>query len=207
MTSAAPPEGFRFLPGFLDAVAQRALTDAVLAILEEAPSYHAAMPKSGQRMSVAMSNAGRFGWYSDREQGYRYVERHPQTGHPWPAIPPAALAVWEAVSDYPHAPECCLVNLYRGTAKMGLHQDRDEQDFAAPVVSISLGDAAVFRIGGTTRKGATSSLRLSSGDVCVLGGEARLAFHGIDRVLEGSSRLVPGGGRINLTLRRVTKAG
>ena len=204
--SIAPPsDGFRFLPGFLDAAQQRALSQAVLAILEEAPPYHAEMPKSGQRMSVAMSNAGRFGWYSDRAQGYRYIESHPQTGKPWPAIPDAALAVWQALSGYPHPPECCLVNLYRGAAKMGLHQDRDEQDIAAPVVSISLGDAAIFRIGGTTRKGTTQSVRLSSGDVCVLGGNSRLAFHGIDRVLAGSSRLIPGGGRINLTLRRVTK--
>ncbi len=207
MTSTVPPDGFRFLPGFLDAAQQRALADAVLAILEEAPAYHAAMPKSGQRMSVAMSNAGRLGWYTDRAGGYRYVEAHPQTALPWPAIPEAALAVWRAVADYPLPPEACLINLYRDAAKMGLHQDRDEQDFNAPVVSISLGDAAVFRIGGTTRRGPTRSLTLNSGDVCVLGGAARLAFHGIDRVLGGSSRLIPGGGRINLTLRRVTKAG
>lgn len=197
--------GFRFHPGFLDAAQQRALLEAVLAIYEAAPSYHAAMPKSGQRMSVAMTNAGRFGWYSDREHGYRYVEHHPETGQPWPAIPEAALAVWRAVADYEALPECCLINLYRGGAKMGLHQDRDEQDFAAPVVSISLGDTAVFRIGSNTRKGPTRSLRLNSGDVCVLGGPARMAFHGVDRVLEGSSRLIPGGGRINLTLRRVTR--
>lgn len=198
-------DGFRFLPGFLDAAKQRAVIEAVMAVLDEAPPYHAAMPKSGQPMSVAMSNAGRVGWYSDQAGGYRYIERHPQTAKPWPAIPAAALAIWDAVADYPHAPECCLINLYRGAAKMGLHQDRDEQVFDAPVVSVSLGDSAVFRLGGTTRRGATTSLPLASGDVVVLGGEARLAFHGIDRVKAGSSRLVPGGGRINLTLRRVTK--
>jgi alkylated DNA repair protein (DNA oxidative demethylase) len=156
-------------------------------------------------MSVAMSNAGRFGWYTDKDGGYRYIERHPQTGRPWPAIPDEVLAVWEAVAQYPHAPECCLINLYRGGAKMGLHQDRDEEDFAAPVVSISLGDEALFRLGGTTRKGATRAMKLCSGDVVVLGGAGRLAFHGIDRVLAGSSRLIPGGGRINLTLRRVIR--
>lgn len=199
-------DGFRFYPGFLDAAQQRALLDAVLDVQNAAPPYHAAMPKSGQRMSVAMTNAGRFGWYSDRDGGYRYIRHHPETGRPWPAIPDEALAVWQTVAAYAAPPECCLINLYRGSARMGLHQDRDEQDFDAPVVSISLGDTAVFRIGGDTRKGPTRSLRLSSGDVCVLGGPARMAFHGVDRVLEGSSRLVPGGGRINLTLRRVTKA-
>lgn len=198
-------DGFRFLPGFLDAARQRALVDAVLAVLDEAPAYHAAMPKSGARMSVAMSNAGRFGWYSDRQGGYRYVERHPQTGRPWPAIPNEILAIWDAVAAYPHAPECCLINLYRGGARMGLHQDRDEEAFDAPVVSISLGDEALFRLGGTTRKAATRSMKLASGDVLILGGAARMAFHGIDRVLAGSSRLVPGGGRLNLTLRRVTR--
>lgn len=201
----APPDGFRLLPGQLDAAAQQAMAAAILALLDETPLYHAAMPKTGTPMSVAMSNAGRFGWYSDRERGYRYVERHPVTGRPWPAIPDAVLDVWRAVAGYGHEPECCLINLYRDGAKMGLHQDRDEADFSAPVVSISLGDEALFRLGGTTRKAPTRSFKLASGDVLVLGGAARLAFHGIDRVLPGTSRLVPGGGRINLTLRRVTR--
>lgn len=198
-------DGFRHYPGLLDRDAQAALAAAVLAVLDEAPAYHATMPKSGRPMSVAMSNAGRLGWYSDRDGGYRYVERHPQTGRPWPAIPAAALAVWQQVADWPDDPECCLINLYRDGAKMGLHQDRDEAEMAAPVVSISLGDTAVFRLGGTARGGPTRSLKLSSGDVLVLGRAARLAFHGIDRVLGGSSRLLPDGGRINLTLRRVTQ--
>src|SRR3546814_3312285 len=117
----------------------------------------------------------------------------------------AALGIWRQVAGWPDDPECCLINLYRDGAKMGLHQDRDEAEMAAPVVSISLGDDAVFRLGGTTRGGPTRSLKLASGDVLVLGGAARLAFHGIDRVLGGSSRLLPGGGRVNLTLRRVTR--
>ncbi len=196
--------GFRLLPGFLDAARQQALVDDVLAVLATAPSYHATMPKSGQKMSVAMSNAGQLGWYSDRDGGYRYVAQHPETGRPWPPIPPSILAIWQAVADYPQAPQACLINLYRDGARMGLHQDRDETDFAAPVVSISLGDTAMFRLGGTMRGAPTRSFKLASGDVLVLGGAARLAFHGIDRILPGSSRLVPGGGRINLTLRRVT---
>jgi alkylated DNA repair protein (DNA oxidative demethylase) len=98
------------------------------------------------------------------------------------------------------------VNLYRDGARMGLHQDRDEADFAFPVVSVSLGDTALFRIGGAVRGDATGSMRLASGDVVVLAGAARLAFHGVDRTLPGSSRLVPGGGRINLTMRRAAPA-
>jgi alkylated DNA repair protein (DNA oxidative demethylase) len=203
-TAFAPLPGFRLLPGCLDAAQQRDLMAQVQAVLEQAPSYHATMPKTGQKMSVAMSNAGALGWYTDKDAGYRYIAQHPETGRPWPAIPQIALDVWRAVVPDAPAPEACLINLYRNTAKMGLHQDRDEADFSAPVVSISLGDEAMFRLGGTSRKGTTRAFKLSSGDVLVLGGEARLAFHGIDRVLPGTSRLVPGGGRINLTLRRVT---
>lgn len=204
MADFTPLPGFRLLPGFLDAARQKELVAQVQAVLDQAPLYHAAMPKSGQKMSVAMSNAGALGWYTDKDGGYRYIARHPETGQPWPAIPRLALDVWKAVVPDAPPPEACLINLYREMAKMGLHQDRDEKDFSAPVVSISLGDEALFRLGGTTRKAPTRSFRLSSGDVLVLGGEARLAFHGIDRILPGSSRLVPGGGRINLTLRRVT---
>lgn len=197
------PDGFRLLPGYLDASAQRAMVADVLALAETAPFYHARMPKSGQPMRVAMTNAGCLGWYTDKDGGYRYIARHPETGAPWPAIPPSVRDVWRAVSGSALDPECCLINLYRGATKMGLHQDRDEQDFSQPVVSISLGDTALFRIGGAARKDPTTSLRLASGDVAVLGGAARLAFHGIDRVYPGTSRLIPGGGRINLTLRRV----
>jgi alkylated DNA repair protein (DNA oxidative demethylase) len=200
-----PLPGFRLLPGFLDAARQRELMAQVQAVLDAAPPYHATMPKSGQKMSVAMTNAGALGWYTDKDRGYRYIAQHPDTGQAWPAIPDIALDVWRSVTapDAPE-PEACLINLYREAAKMGLHQDRDEADFAVPVVSISLGDEALFRLGGTSRKGSTRSFKLSSGDVLVLGGAARLAFHGIDRVIGGTSRLVPGGGRINLTLRRVT---
>lgn len=199
-----PLPGFRLLPGFLDAARQRELMAQVQAVLDAAPVYHAAMPRSGQKMSVAMSNAGALGWYTDKDGGYRYVAQHPETGRPWPAIPGIAQQIWRSVVPDAPQPEACLINLYRGSAKMGLHQDRDEADFAAPVVSISLGDEALFRLGGATRRAPTRAFRLASGDVLVLGGEARLAFHGIDRIIPGTSRLVPGGGRINLTLRRVT---
>jgi alkylated DNA repair protein (DNA oxidative demethylase) len=151
-----------------------------------------------------MSNLGRLGWVSD-QTGYRYQAQHPETGKPWPPIPPMVMEVWRKVSDYPHEPEACLVNYYREGAKMGLHRDEDEEDFSAPVVSISLGDTAVFRIGGTERGGKTETLELASGDVVVLGGPSRLRYHGIDRVLSGTSSLLKEGGRLNLTLRRVTK--
>ena len=181
--------------------AQAALLAEVLALAEAAPFYKPLMPKSGTPFSVEETNFGSLGWLSDRT-GYRYTAVHPYTDKPWPAIPVALLELWDAVTDYPAPPECCLVNLYRAGAKMGLHQDRDETA-EAPVVSVSLGDEAVFRFGGTARKGATASLKLSSGDVLIFGGPARLMFRGVDRIVPGSSQLVPGGGRVNLTLRRV----
>ena len=149
------------------------------------------------------SNFGALGWVSDRS-GYRYQPTHPITGNPWPAIPRALLGLWAEINGAP-APECCLVNLYRAGAKMGLHQDRDEKDVSAAVVGVSLGDEALFRIGGTARAGQTHSLVLASGDVIAFGGTARLAYHGIDRVRPGTSRLLPGGGRLSLTLRRVAR--
>ena len=148
-----------------------------------------------------MTSAGRFGWFSDR-LGYRYISRHP-SGSAWPAIPQSVLSVWTTLVGTGRAPDCCLVNFYSTGARMGLHQDRDEADFGWPVLSISLGDDALFRIGGTTRGGSTRSAWLHSGDVLLLGGEARLAYHGVDRIVAGSSMLLPQGGRINLTLRVV----
>lgn len=192
--------GFDLWPEWLDPKAQADLTRLTLAALEAAPParYDTAY---GKAMSVAMSAFGPLGWTSDKA-GYRYADRHPGTGAPWPAMPPALLDLWAALGDPQTPPDSCLINLYRGEARMGLHQDRDEADPRFPVLSISLGDTAVFRIGGTSRKDPTKSLRLASGDVCRLSGPARLAFHGVDRILPGSSGLVPGGGRINLTLRR-----
>ena len=197
-------DGFKYLPGFMDRATQEdlvaTLRDAVIA----APLFTPVMPRTGKPFSVRMTNMGSLGWVSDRT-GYRYQATHPEQGTVWPAFPVGILAVWNKVSDYAQPPEACLVNFYMDGAKMGLHQDRDEEDFAAPVVSISLGDSAIFRIGGTTRGGKTQSLKLESGDVLVMGGASRLCSHGIDRVIGGSSTLLKDGGRINLTLRRVTK--
>jgi alkylated DNA repair protein (DNA oxidative demethylase) len=196
--------GLKHLPGYFDTPAQEALVATLREALAKAPLYTPVMPRSGRPFTVRMSNLGRLGWVSNRE-GYRYQPTHPETGEPWPAIPPMVMDVWREVSDYGHEPQACLVNYYREGAKLGLHRDEDEEDFAAPVVSISLGDTAIFRIGGTARSDKTETLKLASGDVLVMGGASRLRFHGIDRVLSGTSTLLKDGGRLNLTLRRVTK--
>lgn len=195
------PEGMLHLAGYLDRTAQEALVEEVREVVRAAP-FFSPMTPWGKPMRVRMTSAGRFGWYSDR-RGYRYVEEHPG-GTPWPPIPPSARRVWEAVSACPRAPECCLVNYYGEAATMGLHRDADEADVSAPVVSISLGDPATFRIGGLQRGGPTTSIRLHSGDVVVMGGASRLIHHGIGRIFFGQSDLLSQGGRINLTLRVVT---
>lgn len=191
-------------PAALDRAAQEALVEALRSAVRLAPLFTPVMPRTGRPFSVRMTNLGPLGWVSDRA-GYRYQPTHPETGKPWPAMPQVLLDLWQRHAAYPHLPEACLVNFYNQGAKMGLHQDRDEEDFAAPVLSISLGDTAVFRFGGAERGGKTQTLKLHSGDVLVMGGEARLCFHGIDRVLGGTSTLLKEGGRINLTLRRVTR--
>lgn len=202
--AAGPPtvrvKGVPVWQGFLSSETQTEVLEAVLAVAEEAPFVTPVTP-SGKPMSVAMTSAGSVGWVTDRK-GYRYEARHP-SGVIWPAIPEPVLAIWRAVSGVQRDPSSCLVNRYSEGAKMGLHQDRDEGDFSWPVVSVSLGDDALFRVGGTERKGGTESIWLKSGDVAMLSEETRLAYHGVDRVRAGSSRLVPGGGRINLTLRVV----
>lgn len=192
--------GLRYFPGLLDPDAQQSLVADLRKVVAAAPLYAPVTP-GGRPMSVRMTSAGRLGWITDA-RGYRYEPRHP-AGQPWPAIPPDVLALWHSLVGLPREPDCCLVNFYGEGAKMGLHQDRDEGDFSFPVLSISLGDEALFRIGGTDRKDPTESFWLKSGDVLLMGGPARLAWHGIDRLRFRSSRLLPGGGRINLTLRVV----
>jgi alkylated DNA repair protein (DNA oxidative demethylase) len=200
------PAGIRYLPDHFDRAAQQALVDDIRRVVEAAPLYTPAMPKTGKEMSVRMTNCGELGWVTDKERGYRYQATHPVTGEPWPPIPDMLLDLWREVADHPMPPQACLVNFYSDKAKMGLHQDRDESDFSAPVVSASLGDDCLFRVGGTKRSDPTQSFRLRSGDVIVLGGEGRLAFHGVDRIYPSTSTLLKNGGRINLTLRRVTSS-
>jgi alkylated DNA repair protein (DNA oxidative demethylase) len=198
------PQGIRHIPGFLDREKQEALLESVRAIVAAAPLFVPAMPRTGKPMTVRMTNCGSLGWVTDRERGYRYQQEHPVTGKPWPAIPDPLFDIWHAVSGSSKSPQACLVNFYAADARMGLHQDRDEQDQETAVVSISLGDTCLFRVGGRDRSDRTLSFKLSSGDIVVLGGEGRLAFHGVDRIYPNTSTLLKNGGRINLTLRRVT---
>ena len=199
-------DGFRLLPGYLSPDDQAALAEALRAVVRAAPLYTPTMPRSGKPLSVRMTNCGELGWVSDRG-GYRYQAMHPETDRPWPAMPEMLLGFWADLAGYPHPPQACLVNFYGEGAKLGLHRDEDEEDFDAPVVSLSLGDTARFRLGGLQRKDKTHSFPISSGDAMVLGGKARLAFHGVDKVLTGTSKLLKSGGRVNLTLRRVAALG
>ncbi|MCQ0091168.1 alpha-ketoglutarate-dependent dioxygenase AlkB [Roseovarius sp. M141] len=192
--------GFRILPGYLGAGRQAALVAALRDIVAQAPLFAPVTP-SGKAMSVRMTSAGRFGWVPG-PSGYRYAEAHPQ-GQAWPAIPDAVLNIWRDLVSDARDPDCCLLNYYGEGARMGLHQDRDEADFSWPVLSVSLGDEGLLRVGNTARGGSTVSHWLRSGDVVVMGGAARLTYHGVDRIRFGSSTLLPKGGRINLTCRVV----
>ena len=202
MVEVAP--GLQYFPDFYDRGEQHALVAEIDRVIAAAPLFVPRMPRTGKPFSVRMTNCGALGWVSDAGKGYRYEPLHPETGAPWPPIPDRVLRAWRETEAYPALPEACLVNVYDPAARMGLHQDRDEAALAAPVVSISLGDDCLFRFGGTSRGGKTQSMRLRSGDVLLIGGASRLCFHGVDRIYPGTSQLVAGGGRINLTLRRVT---
>ncbi len=205
MTGLTLAPGLTYHPDYLDRAAQEALLADLREVVRAAPLFTPRMPRTGKPFSVRMTNCGRLGWVSD-EKGYRYQPMHPETGEPWPAMPEQVLHAWEALSEYPHLPDACLINFYESKARMGMHQDKDEEEFDAPVVSLSLGDTALFRYGGLERRDPTRSVRLRSGDAIVFGGPARLIHHGIDRLVAGSSDLLPQGGRLNLTLRRVEKA-
>lgn len=186
--------------GFLDREAQGKVVEDIRDVAAVAPLFSPMTPY-GKPMRVKMTSAGKYGWYSDRK-GYRYERQHPE-GQDWPAIPESVLAIWRALVSGERMPDCCLVNYYGEEARMGMHQDRDEADFGWPVLSVSLGDEGLFRIGNETRGGKTQSVWLRSGDVVVMGGEARLLYHGLDKIRFGTSTLLPKGGRINLTLRVV----
>lgn len=197
--------GVTLWPLRLDPSAQAALLDVVFAGIEQAPFFDPTMPRTGKKFSVRMTNFGPLGWISDAAKGYRYEALHPATAQPWPPIPVALLRLWDETTGYGAPPEACLVNFYDASARMGLHRDQDEAAADAPVLSVSLGDSAYFRFGTANLKGDTKRFKLNSGDVLTFGGPARLMYHGIDRILPGTSTLIPGGGRINLTLRRVTR--
>ena len=198
--SLSTTSGFRLLPGRLSPAAQAELLAQITAGLADAPLVHQSTP-GGKPMSVAMSSFGALGWTTDAK-GYRYEPRHPITGRFWPQIPTILTDLWRELADPEVPPDACLINFYNADARMGLHQDKDEADLRFPVLSVSLGDTAVFRLGGPRRGDPTASMKLTSGDVCLLAGASRMFHHGVDRILPGSSQLIPGGGRINLTLRR-----
>lgn len=193
--------GVAIYQGFLGPEAQQSLVSILRDVVAAAPMFHPET-RGGKQMSVRMTSAGVCGWVSDR-RGYRYDPRHP-SGVPWPPIPAQVLEIWRALVGGSRDPDCCLINYYAEGARMGLHQDRDEADFSWPVMSVSLGDEGLFRVGNVARGGKTESIWLRSGDVLVMAGDARLVHHGVDRIRFGSSTLLPHGGRLNLTCRVVT---
>lgn len=199
------PKGFAHYPLYFSPSEQAELVAAVKKAVVIAPFFQPTMPRTGTPLSVVMSNFGPLGWITDKEKGYRYESCHPKTGQPWPDLPDALVKLWYDVTDYPVLPEATLINWYKAdkVSKMGLHIDNDENDLRAPVVSVSLGDPALFRLGGKNRGGNTQGIKLFSGDVVVLADEARLCYHGISKVYYGQSALIPRGGRVNLTMRRV----
>ncbi|WP_213775779.1 alpha-ketoglutarate-dependent dioxygenase AlkB [Bradyrhizobium sp. dw_78] len=202
------PAGLHYLPGYFDETAQGALVADVRQLLVEAPLFKQSMPKSGAPLSVRMSNAGDFGWVTDREGGYRYQTVHPVTGKRWPPIPTVFLDLWQGVTSEIEPPNMCLINFYDAGARLGLHQDKGESSLEAPVVSVSLGDEATFSVGGMVRKDPVRRLRLRSGDVVWFGGPSRLIFHGVEGIRPGTSPLLEehgfaASGRINITLRRI----
>lgn len=199
------PEGVHYWPGYLSHGDQQELLEEIREGVAQAPLYVPRMPRTGKEMSVRMTNFGSLGWLTDKERGYRYQTTHPATGIPWPPIPQTLLHLWKELTGYRLPPQVCLVNFYSDDAKMGMHQDRDEEVFDAPILSVSLGNDCLFRVGSTMRGGKTTSFRLASGDVMMLGGPARMAFHGVSRIYPDTSGLLNVPGRINLTLRRVSE--
>jgi alkylated DNA repair protein (DNA oxidative demethylase) len=206
-SNSAFPNGFQHYPAYFSPAEQQSLIASVKAGVVQAPFFQPTMPRTGAPLSVVMSNFGSLGWVTDKEKGYRYEPAHPKTGAAWPDLPDLLGQLWDDLTDFPARPEATLINWYKEdrASKMGLHVDNDENDLRAPVVSVSLGDPAMFRIGGPKRGGPTKGLKLFSGDVVVLAGAARLCHHGISKVYYGESALVPKGGRINLTMRRVNE--
>ncbi|MGL1922653.1 MAG: alpha-ketoglutarate-dependent dioxygenase AlkB [Hyphomicrobiales bacterium] len=212
--------GFEIYKEALSLDTQKLLVETVRQMVALSPLYQPTMPRTGVPLNVKMTNLGRFGWVSDKINGYRYQDFHPVTKQPWPEIPREIMDIWQcftgnSLTEFNHInpdtkqtawplPECCLVNFYKPDNKMGMHVDMDENDHITPVLSISLGDDAIFRMGGKQRGGKTTSIKLQSGDVVVFANEARMHYHGVDRIYGGTSSLLKGEGRLNLTLRRVS---
>jgi alkylated DNA repair protein (DNA oxidative demethylase) len=201
------PEGITLMKrAALDDAA--AILDAMLAVFAAAPPYRLRM-KTGAYVINRMTNCGTLGWHSDT-RSYRYIDRHPETGTPWPPIPgivrDRSIAAARACGVSAYEPDACLVNLYEQAGKMNLHQDHDEADFSWPIVSFSFGADAVFLAGGRSRKDKPVPVTLSHGDVLVMHGAGRMCFHGVKKIVAGTSPsshpALPPGGRLNLTIRR-----
>ncbi|NRA88282.1 MAG: alpha-ketoglutarate-dependent dioxygenase AlkB [Rhizobiales bacterium] len=210
--------GFEIYKEALNLEAQNSLVETIRLLAKECPLYQPTMPKTNKPLNVRMTNLGEYGWVSDIK-GYRYQKHHPVTRKAWAAIPPQIIDIWQcftgnSLTEFNHnnpnaplsqwkQPQCCLVNHYGVTNKMGMHVDMDENDHITPVLSISLGDDAIFRMGSQQRGGKTSSIKLQSGDIVVFANDVRLNYHGVDRIIGGTSSLLKHPGRLNLTLRRV----
>jgi alkylated DNA repair protein (DNA oxidative demethylase) len=194
------PEGFQLHRGAVGPKDQARLAALVARAAQRAPFRRHAAPRGGM-MSVSQTSLGALGWVSDA-RGYRYVPKDPLTGAPWPEIPMLLLELWRRLASA-GAPDSCLINHYPdATARLGLHRDRDEADLTAPVLSLSLGAPALFRIGGPRRGDPSETHVLRSGDAVVLSGPARSAFHGVDKIMPDGMALAPFPGRLNLTLRQ-----
>ena len=198
--------GFVHLRGFFGPAEQAALVAAIAEVEAQAPFFRPTMP-NGTAFRIEMTNAGEWGWVSDR-QGYRYDRRHPVTDRPWPAAPAiirkATVRAAEVALGRPYDPQCWLINRYpAGTGRLGLHRDEDERDRSQPIVTLSLGADGVFLAGGLSRKDKVERLVVRSGDAVVMGAGARLAYHGVDKVLPTLESPVCGGFRLSITARRV----
>lgn len=201
-TKVAICPGMFLLPGWIDAPTLAVIRNDIEALAQAAPFRHMQTP-GGHRMSVAMSNCGSAGWVTDRS-GYRYSTHDPETGHPWPDMPKHWQRLATTAADIAGYTEfrsdACLVNRYAPGAAMGSHQDRNEQDYTQPIVSVSLGLPARFFVQGPERRGRSIPVDINSGDVIVWGGESRLWFHGVRPLKEGVDPVF-GAYRYNLTFR------
>jgi alkylated DNA repair protein (DNA oxidative demethylase) len=192
-------EGLDYFPNYLSDEQIDILREDINFALTKAPLFRPSMPKTGRDFSVKMSNMGNVGWVSDKIGGYRYQSLHPDTKQNWPKISNNILNIWHKVTNLKTSPDCCLINHYNSKSKMGLHVDSDEKDFSYPVLSISLGDSALFRFGGLKRSDKTRSIKLNNGDVLMMSGQSRLIYHGIDKTYLSNQF----DNRINLTLRKI----
>jgi alkylated DNA repair protein (DNA oxidative demethylase) len=191
--------GLDYFPNYLSIKEIDLLNEEINLAIKQAPFFVPTMPKTAKKFSVKITNMGNLGWVSDRVSGYRYQDYHPVNYKKWPKISDNIINIWQTLTNLKERPDCCLINHYDKNAKMGLHVDNDENDFSYPVLSISLGNSALFRFGGLKRNDKTKSFKLNNGDALMMHGPARLIYHGIDKVYASNNF----NHRINLTLRKI----